>query len=123
VRYRVRAESKAAVLAEGELVIGRSSYCSLVLEHVSVSRVHASLRIRGERIELQDLGSSNGTFVGGKRIKEPTLVQPGDAIKIGTLELVIEPIRPREAFDTTKGFKIEDPDTTDVRMGDGGERS
>jgi pSer/pThr/pTyr-binding forkhead associated (FHA) protein len=118
VRYRVRAESKAAVLGDGELVIGRSSYCSLVLEHASVSRVHASLKLRGDEIELTDLASSNGTFVGGKRIKTPTMVKPGDAVRIGTLDLAIEAIRPREAFDTSKGLMIEEGDTTDIRLAD-----
>ena len=88
--YRVCADDRHALLGEGEVVIGRSSYCSLVLDHDTLSRVHASLKVKGDGIELSDLGSSNGTFVNGVPIQEPTMVRPGDDIRLGKVKIWIE---------------------------------
>jgi pSer/pThr/pTyr-binding forkhead associated (FHA) protein len=112
MRYRVRADGRGALLGEGELVIGRSSYCSLVLDHPSVSRVHAAVRLANGRIEVSDLGSSNGTFVRGRRIQEPTAVEPGDDVRIGSQAVSIEIVRNREAADTSRrGIEIDDAET------------
>src|SRR4051794_14681992 len=88
--YRVCAQDRHVLLGEGEVVIGRSSYCSLVLDHETLSRVHASLRVVGDGIELSDLGSSNGTFVNGAGIAAPTRVRPGDDIRLGKVKIWIE---------------------------------
>ena len=84
------AGDRHALLGEGEVVIGRSSYCSLVVEHETLSRVHASLRVAGDGVELSDLGSSNGTFVNGVAISAPTTVRPGDEIRLGRVKIWIE---------------------------------
>jgi pSer/pThr/pTyr-binding forkhead associated (FHA) protein len=102
MRYRVRADGRGALLGEGELVVGRSSYCSLVLEHPSVSRVHAAIRLSNGRIEISDLGSSNGTYVRGRRIREATTLEPGDELRIGSQPIEIEVVRNREAADTSR---------------------
>jgi pSer/pThr/pTyr-binding forkhead associated (FHA) protein len=88
--YRVCAEDRHVLLGEGEVVIGRSSYCSLVLDHETLSRVHASLKVVGDGVELSDLGSSNGTFVNGVAVKGPTQVRPGDDIRLGKVKIWIE---------------------------------
>jgi pSer/pThr/pTyr-binding forkhead associated (FHA) protein len=88
--YRVCADERHVLLGEGEVVIGRSSYCSLVLDHETLSRVHASLRAVGNGIELTDLGSSNGTFVNGAAVKGSTRVAPGDDIRLGKVKIWIE---------------------------------
>lgn len=102
MRYRVRAEQRMALLGQGELVIGRSPYCSLMLEHGSVSRIHAVLRHLGEEVEIEDLGSSNGTFVNGERITGARKLRPGDELRIGALALVLEVAPTREALRTGK---------------------
>lgn len=107
----MRAEARAAVLGEGELVIGRSAYCSLVLEHNTVSRLHAVLRSVDDAVELSDMGSSNGTFVNGTRITGPVRVKLGDDIKIGTQPLSLEPVPPRKATDTGRISYVDDSDT------------
>jgi len=116
MRYRVRAGSRGALLGDGELVIGRSSYCSLVLEHASVSRVHASIRLVNGRIEISDMGSSNGTFVRGRRIKEPTPIESGDDVRIGSQALVLEVVRSREAADTSRRGLDVDPFDVDTEF-------
>jgi transcriptional regulator with GAF, ATPase, and Fis domain len=71
------------------LTIGRSRTCDVVLEDPSVSALHAEIRMGVALIELVDLGSHNGTFLNGRRVKHVTL-QPGDEIRVGSsvLELV-----------------------------------
>jgi pSer/pThr/pTyr-binding forkhead associated (FHA) protein len=88
--YRVCAQGRSVALGEGEVVMGRSPYCSLVLDHETLSRVHASLRVVDGGVELSDLGSSNGTFVNGEPIKGPTRVGLDDEIHLGKVKIWLE---------------------------------
>ena len=77
----------AGLLAAHELVqahvtIGRSGSCHLVLGDDTVSRRHAELFIDDGRWILRDLGSSNGTWVNGRRVVEAE-VRPGDVVHLG----------------------------------------
>lgn len=66
-----------------EIVVGRSSELDMVLVEDMVSRRHAKLTVTGDQIFIQDLGSTNGTFVNGEKIKRARLNE-GDRILIGT---------------------------------------
>jgi hypothetical protein len=70
-------------VGEGTLVLGRSSSCDLRLPHASISRRHARLTRRGERLYLEDLGSQNGTFLDDERLAGPRELQVGQRIHIG----------------------------------------
>jgi pSer/pThr/pTyr-binding forkhead associated (FHA) protein len=71
-------------LAEGhQLIIGRDKKAHLTLVDERVSRSHAQMLAAGDYVILQDLHSTNGTFVNGERIKK-SLLKPGDQILIGT---------------------------------------
>ena len=72
----------AGELLRAHLLIGRSSACQLVLADDTVSRRHAELRIESGCWLLRDLGSSNGTWVNGRRVVEAE-VRPGDLIHLG----------------------------------------
>jgi hypothetical protein len=69
-------------LASGRLLLGRSPACELVFSDDTVSRRHAELRIVDGRWMLRDLGSSNGTWVNGRRVVEAE-VAAGDEIALG----------------------------------------
>jgi hypothetical protein len=69
-----------------EVTIGRHEKCDLVLPHKEVSRHHASIKIVGRQITLEDQGSSNGCYVNGKRCASQ-VVRVGDALQIGPYEL------------------------------------
>jgi hypothetical protein len=66
-----------------EIIIGRSSDLDMVLVEDMVSRKHAKISTHGGQVIIQDLGSTNGTFVNGEKIKRVRL-REGDRILIGT---------------------------------------
>lgn len=71
-------------LAEGqEIVVGRSSELDMVLVEEMVSRKHARIALSDGVISIEDLGSTNGTFVNGEKVDHGTLKE-GDRVLIGT---------------------------------------
>ena len=66
-----------------EIVVGRSSDLDMVLVEDMVSRKHAKISTASARVMIQDLGSTNGTFVNGEKVKKARLKE-GDRILIGT---------------------------------------
>ncbi|MCP4498463.1 MAG: DUF4388 domain-containing protein [Deltaproteobacteria bacterium] len=68
---------------DAEVVIGRGGELDIVLVEDMVSRKHAKINTGGGGIAIQDLGSTNGTFVNGERITRARL-QEGDRVLIGT---------------------------------------
>ena len=77
-------------LPNGVLTIGRDPSSNIVVDDLMVSRHHAELRPTATGYEIVDLGSQNGTFVGGVRITSAP-VQFGDEIAIGSTSLVLSP--------------------------------
>ncbi|MCA9533321.1 MAG: DUF4388 domain-containing protein [Myxococcales bacterium] len=67
----------------GEVVVGRSGELDMVLVEDMVSRRHAKITVTNGQIFIQDLGSTNGSFVNGERIKRSKLSE-GDRVLIGT---------------------------------------
>ncbi len=70
--------------------IGRSRDCAIVLEDAGVSRRHAELRPEEDGWLVQDLGSTNGVLVNGRRIRGPQSLQDGDRLELGSTEVVFE---------------------------------
>lgn len=66
-----------------EVIIGRADKCHLVLEDSYVSQMHARIFNRDGAIMVEDLGSTNGTYLNRRRITSPTELQRGDRVKIG----------------------------------------
>ena len=62
--------------------IGRGEEADIRLDDEGISRLHCSLEARGPEAVLRDLGSQNGTYVGGERTQERVLVD-GDRVQIG----------------------------------------
>ena len=82
-----------SVDVDEEVVIGRED-TDLEIDDVELSRRHAVVRRFANRLQVEDLGSTNGTFVDGNRIAEPTLLGGGAEIKIGMTVLVVEGVLP-----------------------------
>jgi pSer/pThr/pTyr-binding forkhead associated (FHA) protein len=66
-----------------QIVIGRSSDLDMVLVEEMVSRRHAKIVVEGGQITIEDLGSTNGTFVNGEKVQRAAL-REGDRVLIGT---------------------------------------
>src|SRR5271155_2114822 len=71
------------IASDKQILIGRSSDLDMVLVEDMVSRKHARIAMQGDQIWIEDLGSTNGTFVNGEKIKRARLKE-GDRVLIGT---------------------------------------
>jgi hypothetical protein len=76
-------------LPEGEHVAGRDADCALVIDSSSVSRNHARITVLAGNATVEDLGSTNGTFVNGSRVSEPTRLSPGDELSLGSEPMLL----------------------------------
>jgi hypothetical protein len=66
-----------------EVSIGRESVNTVAINDVEVSRRHARMELRGNAYVIQDLGSTNGTFVNGQRVVGTQVLNPGDTVSLG----------------------------------------
>lgn len=87
-QYKITIQSgpeagKEFTLDKMELFLGREPGNDLVVNDPEVSRRHARLKKIGTQYLLEDMGSTNGTFLQGNRITLPVMLQSGDEIKIG----------------------------------------
>ena len=74
----------AAFTLEGDqLTIGRDSTNEIVINDAEVSRHHARLTFQGGKYVLEDLGSTNGTFVNGQRLSGPRVLKAGEVVSFG----------------------------------------
>jgi len=66
-----------------QLTIGRDATNGVAINDAEVSRKHARLMFQGGKYVLEDLGSTNGTFVNGQRLAGPIVLKPGDVVSLG----------------------------------------
>lgn len=76
------------VLGDGTFLLGRSMRCNLIVPHATVSRRHAVFRVSGDRVEVQDLRSHNGTFVDGDCVESAEL-RLGHVVRLGQVSFVL----------------------------------
>ncbi|MEN0062685.1 MAG: GGDEF domain-containing protein [Myxococcota bacterium] len=79
-----------AVYPTERVVIGRDARCDLVLSDSSISRRHACITSDGKGLLLEDLGSTNGTLIGTRRLKAPTLLPLGTMFYLGSVALRVD---------------------------------
>lgn len=85
------AVGKVYPLEKGEVFIGRDLSNDIVINDPEISRRHARLFTQNNSYVVEDLGSTNGTFVNGQRLVGPNILRPGDVITFGErLSLVFE---------------------------------
>lgn len=73
---------------QGTVVIGRQNECEIPIPSEEVSRRHAELRVTPDGIMVEDLGSSNGTYVNDKRITRQ-LMKAGDELRLDTIRFLL----------------------------------
>ncbi|MBN2560183.1 MAG: FHA domain-containing protein [Phycisphaerae bacterium] len=89
VRLSEEGPKQVAPLDDGALQIGKGEQCQIRLHNDDyVSRLHAVIKRAGEQLVVEDLGSSNGTYV---RLRRPCVLEAGDVIVIGTTAFRVDP--------------------------------
>lgn len=99
--FRLKWLNGRATLDEGEHLIGRDPDAEIFLDSAGVSRRHARIGIAAGRARIEDLGSKNGTFVGGERLDAPRALADGDVIGVGSVKLTLR------IFQTPRSTKTE----------------
>lgn len=97
--------AQAVALAGSELTIGRASGSDLKLPGPEVSRRHARIIASEEGYILEDLGSTNGTFLNGRRITREA-IKPGDEIRIGRTTLTVHRLRDLPLDQSARAFAL-----------------
>ena len=96
---------------EGEVVIGREGD-GLAIPDKEMSRRHTAVRQTERGVEIEDLGSMNGTFVDGRRITEPVTLTIGATIEVGSSQIRVEV--PATATTRVAGTPVATPTSTRV---------
>ncbi|MCY2950993.1 MAG: FHA domain-containing protein, partial [Planctomycetota bacterium] len=124
VTFKADGERRSFSLPKDITVIGRREDCDIRIPLGEVSRKHCRLIIEVETLRVEDMGSSNGTFLNGARVQE-AVVQPGDALQVGSVVFVVqmdgipadEEIQPVSAAESRGDTKTGGPG---VQSSDGG---
>lgn len=92
-----------------EAIIGRHPECQIQLDSNMVSRKHARVFRQGDGFQIQDLGSGNGTFVNGARVRTPVTLRNGDRLKVGPVLLRYDDGTgpPKTASLASTGFRLD----------------
>ncbi|MHB0971971.1 MAG: FHA domain-containing protein [Thermoanaerobaculia bacterium] len=70
------------------VTMGRSSDCHIPIDDRYLSRKHAEIAAERDAWVLRDAGSTNGTYLNGKRVTAPITLKPGDRVQLGSAEVV-----------------------------------
>ncbi|MEI9940523.1 MAG: FHA domain-containing protein [Pseudomonadota bacterium] len=88
-RFWLEYHGRTFELRPGEILIGRSSNCHLVLDDGLVSRRHAQIIVTEDRITVEDFSSANGVFVNSKRVNGSEALKAGDQLQVGKQQFVV----------------------------------
>ena len=121
---------KLSVIKDGEVykqltvalpvVIGRGTEAGLTIKHPLVSRKHCELFAADGSVQVKDLFSLNGTFVGGKRVDTQAVVATGSELKLGVVEMTVEFSEVSDALSTAvhqaqePASEVVAPETADL---------
>ncbi len=89
VMFRSDGERRSFSIARDMTVIGRREDCDLRIPLGDVSRKHCRVVRDGDILKIEDLGSSNGTYLNAQRVQE-ALLSPGDSIQVGPVVFVLQ---------------------------------
>ena len=88
---------KTHLIDQPEIIIGRDLRSTIVINDVEVSRSHCRISTYENGVYIEDLNSTNGTFINGDRVTKSTAISDGDILKIGeTVTMVMEKIAVEE---------------------------
>ena len=110
---------KEVQLTKDRTTLGRRPYNDLVIDNLAVSGEHALVQMVGGEVFLEDLNSTNGTYVNGKAIKRAQL-QNGDCIEVGKYKIKFVSDAATENFDKTMVVKARAPVAPAAALSDQG---
>src|SRR5688572_22359807 len=84
-------EPRPLTFDKDEISIGRVQGNDIVLPKGNISKRHTKLAVESGKLTVFDLKSTNGTYVNGRKIAEPTAIRGGDKIFVGDFLIVIDP--------------------------------
>lgn len=67
-----------------ELTVGRAAGCQITLDDTYTSQIHARMFVRDDQLYVEDLGSTNGTYLNRRKVAAPMVVSRGDHIQVGS---------------------------------------
>ena len=73
-----------------ELTVGRAAGCHIALDDRFVSQLHARMFRRDDQCFIEDLGSTNGTFLNDDKVTSPALLSKGDHVRIGNIVMELQ---------------------------------
>ena len=83
-------QTREIPINQSDFLIGRAPYSDLRLRVSAVSRHHCLIRIGADEATLIDLGSSNGTYLNGQRVRSQAALHSGDELRLGTCRFWID---------------------------------
>lgn len=86
--FKANGERKEFPLSKSKVVVGRKNNCDLRIPLSAVSRQHFSVEVKGDELNLRDLGSSNGTYYNDERVTEAKLAA-GDVVRVGPVTFIV----------------------------------
>lgn len=95
---------KEVQLTKDRTTLGRRPYNDIVIDNLAVSGEHAVLQMNGSEVVLEDLNSTNGTYLNGKAVKKQQL-QNGDSIEVGKYKIKFVADNVANEFDKTMVVK------------------
>lgn len=89
-----------------DMLVGRHQDADLVLAAAEISRRHAAFLIKDQALYVQDLKSSNGTFINEKRVEGEALLKEGDIVQFASLKFsVLAPAQAKDALQPTQAIQ------------------
>lgn len=110
-------KAEAVPVAKPAFVLGRGTDCDLRVAVADVSRRHCAVSVEDHSVLVQDLGSSNGTFVNGDRVSQARL-SPGDVLTVANVCFVLIVDGEPGEFDAAAKFAVGQPADSDDSAAD-----
>ena len=104
-----------------EITVGRVDENDICLPKGNISKKHTKIVVKGGKIIVLDLKSTNGTYVNGKKLAGPQVIQPSDTVYIGDFILNVEPPDRGEPADFADGGEEQRPDGGEEQRPDAAE--
>lgn len=96
----------------GAVILGRDTSAGIVVDDEEVSRRHTSVELAGDSVRVEDLGSTNGTFLNGERIEGSRELKNGDKVRLGQTVFEVQMEQPEGATKIASVIPDEGPQVT-----------